>query len=275
MVASEDWVTCDAEYVCHDASISEYRLNKTDPLYLDNWVPKLGLECKSDAEVGFLGSAYFIGILVGLPVLPSVSDKYGRKKLYAAVVYTIFLTELLLTFTESLNVAMLGLFIMGFTFSGKNIVGLSYLDEMLPEKLREDLFTTQFVCSTSISFILPMQYLLISNSWQLSNLEVFIINLIPMIIVPFYLPESPKYFYSKGLYDQARRSLLVIARQNKVLVMKDIKFDKEKPTAKQDDFESMKIESNIAESRPEQVSSLEQIKGFFTPGPVWTVPDLR
>ena len=45
----------------------EWRLDETDDFTLQNWVPQLNLICSSDAEIGLIGSAFWIGVIVGLP----------------------------------------------------------------------------------------------------------------------------------------------------------------------------------------------------------------
>jgi MFS family permease len=53
--------------------------DKEESEYLDNWVEKFHMLCQPKQKVGMLGSAYFFGILVGLLIVPRISDKYGRK----------------------------------------------------------------------------------------------------------------------------------------------------------------------------------------------------
>lgn len=67
----------------------------------------------------------------------------------------------------------------------------------------------------------------ITKSWELISLCGIIGILISVMVVPWYIPESPKFYYENNNFDLARKSLLEIARHNKVLIMDDIKFDKE------------------------------------------------
>lgn len=46
------------------------RPNTTDPEYLDNWVQKLDLLCESKERLGLLGSAYFVGVLTAMIIIP-------------------------------------------------------------------------------------------------------------------------------------------------------------------------------------------------------------
>jgi hypothetical protein len=51
---------------------------KNDPEYFDNWVTKLDLLCKSQSEIGLLGSCFFLGVIMSVVWLPKCSDIYGR-----------------------------------------------------------------------------------------------------------------------------------------------------------------------------------------------------
>jgi hypothetical protein len=58
-----------------------------------------------------------------------------------------------------------------------------------------------------------------------------------LAICPYYIPESPKYLYTRGKFDEARVSLYAIARHNRVFVIDDLMFDKEDPSfVKKDEF---------------------------------------
>lgn len=43
------------------------------------------------------------------------------------------------------------------------------------------------------------------------------------------VPESPKFLYSQGKFDEARLSLFAVARFNGVVIKQNIIFDKENP----------------------------------------------
>ena len=55
---------------------------KTDPGYLNNWVDKLGMLCESQQNIGFLGSSYYVGIVMAMLAVPALSDMFGRKKVF-------------------------------------------------------------------------------------------------------------------------------------------------------------------------------------------------
>ena len=55
-----------------------YRPVETEAEYFNNWVPKFNLMCKSQAQLGFFGSSFFIGVLFAISFVPRMSDGVGR-----------------------------------------------------------------------------------------------------------------------------------------------------------------------------------------------------
>lgn len=82
------WKSCTKEHICESYYPHEvregvsYRSVKSDPNYLNNWVNKLGMLCESQSNIGFLGSSYYIGIVLAMLVIPALSDCYGRKTVF-------------------------------------------------------------------------------------------------------------------------------------------------------------------------------------------------
>ncbi len=121
------------------------------------------------------------------------------------------------------------IFCLGIVWNGKNIVGMSYADEMLPRKHQEDLLTVMFVVGSLIMVLLPIQYMLFTKSWIPTHIISIVMTLIACAFFPFYVPESPKFLYVNNRFDEARKSLYHIAGKNAVYITEDIKFDRENP----------------------------------------------
>ena len=64
-----------------------------------------------------------------------------------------------------------------------------------------------------------------------------------MLVTIFFIPESPKYYYSKGRFNEAREILNQIARHNKVKFKFDrVRFDTERESI----FKSGAQESSVS-----------------------------
>ena len=119
--------------------------------------------------------------------------------------------------------------VLGVLWTGKNIVGMSYADEMLPKSHQANYLTVLFTAGSVIMISLPIMFLFFTKHWQVPNFCGLVQIIFCCAVVPWYVPESPKYLYVKGRFDEARESLYEIAKRNKVLMLEDIYFDREDP----------------------------------------------
>ena len=70
--------TCEPEDFCGKEILWKYDYNA--PTSLHNWVEKLDLACLPSENIGYIGSAYFVGVLISVLVIPRIADIYGRKR---------------------------------------------------------------------------------------------------------------------------------------------------------------------------------------------------
>mmetsp|Transcript_13266 Transcript_13266/g.18070 ORF Transcript_13266/g.18070 Transcript_13266/m.18070 type:complete len:164 (-) Transcript_13266:187-678(-) len=73
-----DTHVCEPKDFCDNPDI-EHTINWDASTSLHNWVVPLDLTCKSHEAVGFIGSIYFIGLMISAFTLPRLADLYGRK----------------------------------------------------------------------------------------------------------------------------------------------------------------------------------------------------
>ena len=96
---------------------------------MNNWVQKFDMLCESQARIGLLGSFYFVGMVIGLTFVPKISDIIGRRK---PLMMTMLLSGLAQTgfiCCTSIDLAFFFMLLLGITFAGKYVVGLSYMLE--------------------------------------------------------------------------------------------------------------------------------------------------
>lgn len=107
-------------------SKDRYRPVKSDPEYLDNWVPKFNLLCKRKEEIGFIGSSFFIGIITSILIIPPIADQYGWAQQIKVAIVLQIITQSGLLLSQSIEHVYFFEFILGVTFPGKNIIWFNY-----------------------------------------------------------------------------------------------------------------------------------------------------
>lgn len=90
---------------------------------------KFSLLCEPKYKVGLLGTTYFIGVIVTLAFVPVIGDRCGRKWVFVSALLVSAAAQLWLMITTDLTEAYICQFLIGATFAGRIIVGLSYVLE--------------------------------------------------------------------------------------------------------------------------------------------------
>ena len=147
-----------------------------------------------------MGSAFFLGLCIGLPLVPPMGDKYGRKKVFSYTIWITFVVQILMMFSQSFYLTLFTIFASGVLWNGKNIVGLSYAEEFLPANRSKDVITAMFVIGSVCMLAVPVYFLTISNDWIPIGIMMLVWTLLSILIMP-NVPESPKFLYEKGDYN--------------------------------------------------------------------------
>ena len=79
-------MTCNLE----QNNITKYRVDPNDKFSFDNLVIPYELQCKSDNQIGLIGSMCFLGWAFGCLILPKFADKNGRKSIFLVSVFVQF-----------------------------------------------------------------------------------------------------------------------------------------------------------------------------------------
>ena len=179
--------------------------------------------------MGLLGSAYFAGWTSAAIMVPRLADLYGRKFIWLLAMLFQAPAIFGLIASDSVLLTQVLLFVMGLCAAGRVSVGFLYVMEVIPTASRGfiSFLLGSIDCMTMIYATVYFKYLTHDSIyWELfSGCQ----NILMLILVLYYLPESPRWLYEKGQYQKAKETLIMIANKNGVdgSVLRDCEFTNE------------------------------------------------
>ena len=210
----QNFTKCDfqEEKFCtnHQNDTFEYIKDKSNSL--NNWAYNFDLYCLNQKYNVLIGSGFFVGAIIGCIFITPLPDKYGRK-----IVLKIFLSiSCILHFLIliSFNPFLLSIIciISGFVSAIYGNFSL-YVAEYIP---KEKSAMTMSVIDAIYPFMGFMEalYFMTINNWRILFLFTTILHIFATFFIIKYLPESPKWLYSKGKINESIEEIKQIAQIN-------------------------------------------------------------
>ena len=211
--SEQNYTKCEFQedkFCSEETNSFEYIKDKSNSL--DNWSYNFDLYCSNKKYIVLIGSGFFIGALFGCVVITPLPDKYGRQiilKLFLS--FSCILHFLILT---SFNPFLLSIICITSGFVSAIYGNFSlYVAEYIPKE--NSAITMSFIDAVyPFMGFLEALYFLTINSWRILFLFTTILHIISTFFVLKYLPESPKWLYSKGKVKEAIDIMKQIATIN-------------------------------------------------------------
>jgi MFS family permease len=166
----------------------------------------------SSADVGFIGSAYLAGAVLGAVFFGWLTDRWGRKKLFF-ITLAVYLTATAATaFTWNLWTFALCRFLTGAGIGGEYAAINSTIQELIPARVRgwTDLvingsFWVGAALGAAGTIVLLDPTLLPADmGWRAAFLIGGALGLV-ILLMRMWLPESPRWLATHGRPDEAER----------------------------------------------------------------------
>ena len=125
-----EWRECSKEEICGGhIPRDHYRYDEDQEEYIDNWVEQYSLLCEPKWRIGLIGSLYFAGVVSTILLIPWLTDKFGRRWI-VIISYTLLIALTIgLMFGSDIITLYILLFLIGATWGGRIISGISWLVE--------------------------------------------------------------------------------------------------------------------------------------------------
>ena len=162
----------------------------------------------NQASAGMLIGAGYIGQAVGAPIIGSLAERYGRKKLYLFSLLSMGFWSLLAAIAPTITWLFVARLLQGIALGGCAPVAIALLTEFLPgtkrgrsTSLAQALYALGFVLAPVLALVLfpHVGPLLV---WRI----FFAIGALPILIaglVAWFVPESVRWQVVHGRYEEA------------------------------------------------------------------------
>jgi MFS transporter, SP family, arabinose:H+ symporter len=164
----------------------------------------------TNAQLGWTGSSLYIGCILGTIITGYITDTFGRKLplIFSAAIF--FISSILMGIASSYQMLIFWRIIAGIGVGAASMLSPLYIAEISPAAKRGKLVSiNQLTIVLGILLAYLSNYILadMENNWRWMFASGSVPSLLFLITV-FFVPESPRWLFSKGKTEKAK-SILV------------------------------------------------------------------
>lgn len=165
-------------------------------------------------QIGWLGSAGMLGMILGAALSGMAADKWGRRNIvmYTLIIYGI--SSGLSGFALNYPMLLALRFCTGFGLGGELPAASTLISEFSPKKIRgrnviilESFWAWGWIIAALVAYLLIPVY-----GWRVA----FFVGAIPALFAAYLrkaVPESPRYLEATGNYEEANRLVQIMEKQ--------------------------------------------------------------
>ena len=208
-----DPYVCEPKDFCEKDNITA-TVNWDANTSLHNWVEPLDLTCKSKEAIGFIGSIYFIGLMISALILPRLADIYGRRWIILGCQFMQVPVYIWVFFMSSLGECYAIFLFIGLGFGGSVATNSLYVQEFLQKRHRAKVLIAGMTIDSMCVLLLVFYFLVITKHWQGWYVMGLVLQIL-ILIGYLWMPESPEFLFAKGRFEESKQVLLWMARVNR------------------------------------------------------------
>ena len=220
-----NFIICEGDQKCDN----NYEVMIDPNNELNTWIHDFKLSCSNKYLIFLIGSAYFIGMILGNLILPKFCETYGRKlNLLINMILYICNNTFILFIRFNLYLIIYSL-ISGIVYSGTSLSAF-VLNFEYSTKFSKNIFSTVINSSYSIGAIFQILIFYLFNDWRI-NISVNVTLYIFLIINHRKIYESPTYLLNSNPLE-LKKILIEISHLNKKSLSFSIYMEKTNLTLK-------------------------------------------
>ena len=196
------------EFICH-IKADEWEFDDARR----NWLTDFKLYCDNTYLKGMGTTVYFVGFMIGVSLLSSLCDRFGRRKSNILLLLGHVMAILGLKHSTFLTQVYILRFVLGFFHSGLSVcIFTAFCEFTLPDvgAIANVLSGTLFTLGSSLASLLAYNY----PDWQDSLLPLLATKAVLLIIFTCFCPETPLWLLAKSKNNDALKSLNFVAKIN-------------------------------------------------------------
>uniref|UniRef100_A0A0L8FVM8 Major facilitator superfamily (MFS) profile domain-containing protein n=1 Tax=Octopus bimaculoides TaxID=37653 RepID=A0A0L8FVM8_OCTBM len=182
--------------------------------HLSSIVSEFDLACEREWLKNIAVSAMFAGFLVGNILFGTLSDSFGRFKMFCVANALSILCGLIKIYSPNIIVFFVIYILEGFGVAGTYLILFTILQECVTQNYRSRLnylmhgtYGLGAMILAGVAYVFP--------KWQHLLYATIIPHILIFIVAFKYLPESPRWLLNKGRFTKAEKAFEKIARTNK------------------------------------------------------------
>ena len=177
------------------------------------------LVCDQEWQAASIASVFIIGCIIGSFLFGQMADVFGRKKVVLVCLMGHVASVLPSSISPNIWIFLVTRFFAGLFTNALHATGSIMISENVVGACRLQMQTLVSIIS-DCGIIFDAAIAKCLSSW--SYLQLVMLTPAVAIFVIFFLPESPRWLYSKGKMEETRKSISAIGRINNVELPNDI-----------------------------------------------------
>jgi MFS family permease len=191
----------------------------------------MNLECEDHLTISYIGSSYFVGMLIALIAFPRLSDLYGRKWIfYGEVLVNLISFNYVLFIASTSSELIWNILILGFSTGIRLSVSFVFVIESVPKEWQVFCSTLWCVMEGAVTSEATFFFQVISSDWRVFGAFNSLCALVSVVLTYMWVVESPIFAYNLHDYDLSRELFKKVAKVNRVKNLElfdNLTFDKE------------------------------------------------